>query len=63
MKTVLIPLGLTTTALATDTAIHQKIIRSGVKTLINSNEQLNDIMKIIKYLEEFGLLIKGVSEI
>ena len=26
------------------------------------NEKMNDIMKIVKSLEEFGLLIKGVSE-
>ena len=31
-------------------------------TLIISNEGMNDIMKIIKSLEESGLLIKGVSE-
>ena len=35
---------------------------SGVTTLIISNEEMNDIMKIIKYLEESGLLIRGVSE-
>ena len=35
---------------------------SGVTTLIISNEQMNDIMKMIKYLEESGLLIKGVSD-
>ena len=31
-------------------------------TLITSSEEMNDIMKIIKSLEESGLLIKGVSE-
>ena len=31
-------------------------------TLITSNEELNDIMKIIKSLEETRLLIQGVSE-
>ena len=31
-------------------------------TLIISNEEMNDIMKIIKYLEESGLLIKGATE-
>ena len=31
-------------------------------TLIISNEEQNDIMKIIKSLEEFGQLIKGVGE-
>ena len=27
-----------------------------------SNEEMNNIVKIVKSLEEFGLLIKGVSE-
>ena len=31
-------------------------------TLINLNKEMNDIMKIVKSLEESGLLIKGVSE-
>ena len=31
-------------------------------TLIISNEEFDDIMKIGKYLEKSGLLIKGVSE-
>ena len=35
---------------------------SGVTTLIISNEEMNDIMKIVKSLEESGLLIKGVSQ-
>ena len=35
---------------------------SGFTILIISNEELNDIMKIVKFLEESGLLIKGESE-
>ena len=31
-------------------------------TLITSNEEINDIMEIIKSFEESGLLIKDVSE-
>ena len=31
-------------------------------TLIILNEEMNDIMKIVKSLEESGLLIKGASE-
>ena len=38
------------------------MFESGVATLIISNEEMNNIMKIVKSLEEFGLLIKGVSE-
>ena len=60
-KSVLISLGLKAAASATDTAIHKKIFGSGTTTLIISNEEMNDIMKIIKSLEESGILIKGVS--
>ena len=35
---------------------------SGNTTLIISNEEMNDIMKIARSLEESGLLIKDVSE-
>ena len=35
---------------------------SGTTTLVFSNEDLNDIMKIIKSLEESGLLIKRASK-
>ena len=31
-------------------------------TLIISNEEMNDTMKMVKFLEESGLLIKGVTE-
>ena len=61
-KNVLIPLGLTAAAAATDSAIHKKMFGSGTTTLIIFNEEMNDIVKMIKSLEETGLLIKGVSE-
>ena len=35
---------------------------SGFATLINSDEEMEYIMKIVTYLEDSGLLIKGVSE-
>ena len=38
------------------------IFVSGNTTLIISNEEMNDIMTIIKSLEESALLIKGVNE-
>ena len=60
-KSVLIPLGLTAAAAATGAAIHKKMFESGMTTLIISNEEINDIMKIVKSLEESYLLIKGVS--
>ena len=61
-KSVLIPLGLTAAASATDAAIQKKVFGSDMTTLTISNEKMDDIMKMIKSLEESGLLIKGVSE-
>ena len=40
----------------------QEYIGSGATTLIISNEEMEKIMKIVKSLEDTGLLIRGVSE-
>ena len=61
-KSVLIRLGLTAEASATDTDIHKKMFVSGFTTLIISKEEMNDIIKIVKHLEESGLLMKEISE-
>ena len=37
-------------------------LASRMTTLITSNEEINDIMKIVKSLEESGLLIKGANK-
>ena len=78
-KSVSIPLGVTTAASATDAAIHKKMfasrrpplditsyhsnLASRMTTLIISNDEKNDIMKIIRSLEGSRLWIKDVSEI
>ena len=61
-KSILIPLGLTAAASAADAGIHKKILGSGTTTLIISNDEMEDIIKIVKSLEDSGLLLKGVSE-
>ena len=64
-KSVLIPLGLTATESAADAGIHKKILGSGHNnntTLIISNDEIYDIFKIVKSLEDSGVLLKGVSE-
>ena len=61
-KRVLIPLGLTAAATATDAAIYEKMFGSGNTKLIISNEEMIDIMEIVKSLEEFGILIKRMSQ-
>ena len=60
-KSVLIPLGLTTAAATTDAGIHKKILRSGNTTLIISNKDMDDLIKIVKSLEDSGLLLKGAT--
>ena len=69
-KSVLIPLGLTVAASETDAAIHKKCMGLACRsldlatgtTLIISTEKMNDIMKIIKSLEESTLLIKTLAK-
>ena len=63
-KSVLIPLGLAAAASAADVGIHKKILGSGHNnaTLILSNDEIEDIIKIVKCLERSGLLLKGVTE-
>ena len=38
------------------------MLGSGTTTLIISNDEMNDIIKIVKSLEDSGVLLKGVSE-
>ena len=62
-KSVLIPLGLTAAASAADAGIHKKILGSGNNaTLIISNNEIKDLIKIVKSLEDSGFLLKGVTE-
>ena len=64
-KSVLISLGLTAVASAADARIHKKILGSGHNnnvTLIISNDEINDVIKIIKSLKDSGLLLRGVTE-
>ena len=46
-ESVLLTIGLTAAASATDVAIQKRIYGSGTTTLIISNEQMEDIMKIV----------------
>ena len=40
----------------------KKIHGSGTTTLIVSNEEMNDIMKIVQNLEDSNILLKGVTK-
>ena len=56
-KNILTPLQITAAASAIDTGIQKKIDSSG-KALINSNEEVNDIVKIIQALKDFNILLE-----
>ena len=61
-KNALAPLGMTAAASAIDAGIFKKIHDSGATTLIISNEEMNDIMKILQALEDSNILLKGVTK-
>ena len=61
-KNILAPLGITAAASAINTGIQKKIHGSGTTTLIISNEEINDIMKITQDLEDSNILLKGVTK-
>ena len=49
-------------ASAADAAIQKKIYGSRMTALVISNEEVDDVMKIVKSVEGSGLLIKGVGK-
>ena len=62
-RSVLIPLGLTAAASAADAGIHKKILGSGGHTtLIILNNEIEDLIKIVKSLGDSGLLLKEITE-
>ena len=61
-KITSVTLGLTAATSAVDARIYKNVLWSGTTTLIISNDEMEDIMKIVKFLEDSGLLLKGVSE-
>ena len=56
-------LGLTAAASATDAAISKKVLGSGNHaTLIIFNDDMQDLLKIVKSLEDSGMLLNGITE-
>ena len=62
VKSVLITLGLIEVASVADAGIRKNFLGSGNTTLIISNTEMEYIMKIVKSLEDSGLLTKGITE-
>ena len=63
-RNVLAPLRITAAASAIEAGIQKKkkIHGSGTTTSIISNEEMNDIMKIVEALEDSNILLKGVTK-
>ena len=61
-KIILILLRLTAAASVADPGYIRKILGSRFTTLIISNEEMEDIIKIIRSFEDSGLLLKEVRE-
>ena len=59
-KSILMPLLLT--AAAAGARIHKKIWGPGATTIIISNKEMKDIIKLVKSVEGFCLLIKCVGK-
>ena len=62
-KKFLSPFGLSAEMSATDTATQKRIYWSGSTALTISNEEIEDIMKVVQSLEGSRLLIQEISEI
>ena len=61
-KNVLAPLGITAASSAIDAGIQKKIHGCGIAPLMISNEEKNEILKIVQALEDSNILLKGVTE-
>ena len=61
-KSFLLPFGLSAGMSVVDAAIQKKKNGSGTTALIISNGEMEDVMKIVKQLEEWKLLIQGICE-
>ena len=61
-KSILALLRITVAASAIDAWIQKKIYGSATTALIISNEEMNDIMKIIQALEYPNTLLKGITK-
>ena len=61
-KNVLATLGITAAASTINAGIQKKIHGFGTTTLIISNEEINDVIKIVQVLEDSNFLLKGVTK-
>ena len=60
-ENILASLGITACSSTIDVGIQKKIHGFGTTTLIISDEQVDDILKIVQALEGFNILLKGIT--
>ena len=58
-KNVLTPLGISAAMSAIDGSIKKKMLGSVTTTLIISNDEMDDILKIVKSFEDSNVLLKA----
>ena len=61
-KNILAPLGITGAASAIGSRIFKKSDGLGTATLLISNKEINNIIKIVQTLEDSNIALKGVTE-
>ena len=61
-KNILAPLGITAAASEIDAGIQKKMHGSGTTTLIISNKEMNDIIKVVQALEDSNILLKVITK-
>ena len=63
-KSVSTPVGWSSAVSAADAGIHKRALGSGTKitTLMTPNDEMEGVIKNVKYLEDSSLLLKGVNE-
>ena len=61
-RNILDPSGITASASEIDAGIKKKIHSSGTTTLIISNKEINDTMKIVQALKDSDILLKGITK-
>ena len=65
LKSVIKPLGLlglTAASSAIDAGVQKKLYGFGTTTLVISNEEMNEIMKIVQALEDSNILLRCVTK-
>ena len=62
MIKIAVALGIAAAASEIDAGIQKKIHGFRMKPLIIPNKEMNDIMKIVQALEDYNILLKGITK-